>query len=101
MEYLCKLTKQPNNGIVLDPFAGSGTTGVACINTGRKYILIERELEYINIINERIKQANMKYNIEFNEDVINKDNTNLEKTDKYNRDIETIINDEKLQYKLF
>jgi hypothetical protein len=43
----------------------------------------------------------MKYSIEFNEDVINKDNTNLEKTDKYNRDIETIINDEKLQYKLF
>jgi len=55
MEYLCKLTKTPTGGIVLDPFAGSGTTGLACQNTGRDYILIEREQEYIDIINERLK----------------------------------------------
>ena len=54
MEYLSVLTKIPNGGIVLDPFAGSGTTGVACINTGRKFILIEKEEEYIKIINARI-----------------------------------------------
>jgi DNA modification methylase len=55
MEYLCKLTKTPTGGIVLDPFAGSGTTGLACQNTGRDYILIEREQEYVDIINERLK----------------------------------------------
>lgn len=39
---------------VLDPFAGSGTTGVACKNTGRNYILIEKEPEYIEIIKQRL-----------------------------------------------
>jgi len=53
MEYLCTLTKTPTGGIVLDPFAGSGTTGVACQNTGRPFILIERTEEYIPIIEAR------------------------------------------------
>jgi len=57
MEYLSTLTKTPTGGIVLDPFAGSGTTGVACINTDRDFVLIEREEEYIPIIEARIKQA--------------------------------------------
>ena len=42
---------------VLDCFAGSGTTGVAAIKTNRKYILIEKEPEYIEIIKKRIKKA--------------------------------------------
>lgn len=57
MEYLCTLTKTPTGGVVLDPFAGSGTTGVACINTDRDYILIEREEEYIEIIKARIEHT--------------------------------------------
>lgn len=40
--------------IVLDPCAGSGTTSIACINTKRKYILFEKEGDYINLINERL-----------------------------------------------
>jgi site-specific DNA-methyltransferase (adenine-specific) len=55
MEYLCTLTKTPTGGIVLDPFAGSGTTGLACANTGRNYILIEREQKYIDIILARLE----------------------------------------------
>ena len=55
MEYLVKLVCR-DAGVVLDPFAGSGTTGIACINTKRNYILIEKELEYIDIINKRIKE---------------------------------------------
>ena len=39
---------------ILDPFAGSGTTGVACKNLNRNYILIEKEQEYIDIINKRL-----------------------------------------------
>jgi DNA modification methylase len=39
---------------VLDPFAGSGTTGVACLNTGRKFILIEKDAGYCEIIKNRI-----------------------------------------------
>lgn len=42
------------NDIVLDPFAGSGTTGLACIETNRKYILIEKEQSYIDLIKKRL-----------------------------------------------
>ena len=59
MEYLCLLTKTPTGGIVLDPFAGSGTTGIACKKIGRDYILIERDESYCEIARRRIK-AQMK-----------------------------------------
>jgi site-specific DNA-methyltransferase (adenine-specific) len=43
--------------VVLDPFMGSGTTGVACMNLGRKFIGIEIEQKYFDIACERIDQA--------------------------------------------
>ncbi len=43
--------------IVFDPFMGSGSTGVACINTNRNFIGIELDEQYFNIAQERIKQA--------------------------------------------
>ena len=43
IEYLCKLTMTPAGGVVLDCFGGSGTTALACRNTGRKCILIEKD----------------------------------------------------------
>lgn len=52
-EYLIK-TYTNEGDLVLDNCAGSGTTGVACKNTGRNYILIEKEQEYIDIINKRL-----------------------------------------------
>lgn len=52
-EYLIKKSTNEND-IILDPFAGSGTTGVACKNINRNYILIEKEPEYIDIINKRL-----------------------------------------------
>ena len=42
---------------VLDPFMGSGTTGVACANLGRKFIGIELERKYFDIACERIEAA--------------------------------------------
>ena len=45
------------NDIVLDCFMGSGTTGVAAINTNRKFIGIEKNAEYFNIAKERIEKA--------------------------------------------
>jgi len=53
-EYLIK-TYTNKGDLVLDNVAGSGTTGVACQNTGRNYILIEKEQKYIDVINERLK----------------------------------------------
>ncbi len=54
MRYLVRLTKTPTGGIVLDPFMGSGTTGIACVLEGRDFIGIEREPEYIEIAEKRI-----------------------------------------------
>ena len=61
MEYLCKLTKTPTGGIVLDPFAGSGTTGIAAYKTNRHYILIEKERDYCKIAERRIQEERDKY----------------------------------------
>lgn len=47
----------PNCELVLDPFMGSGTTGVACVNLGRKFIGIEREPTYFDIACRRIEEA--------------------------------------------
>jgi site-specific DNA-methyltransferase (adenine-specific) len=55
MEYLCTLTKTPTGGVVLDPFMGSGTTGLACRNTKRKFIGIEIDKEYFKIAKRRLK----------------------------------------------
>ena len=46
-----------NPETILDPFMGSGTTGVAAIQLGRKFIGIEREEKYFNIAVQRIEQA--------------------------------------------
>lgn len=53
-EYLIK-TYTNEGDLVLDNCAGSGTTGVACKNLNRNYILIEKEPEYIDIINKRLQ----------------------------------------------
>ena len=48
-------TVSPPGGIVLDPFMGSGTTGVACISEGRSFIGIEIDEGYFNIACKRIR----------------------------------------------
>jgi len=53
MRYLCRLVTPPG-GIVLDPFAGSGSTGKACAVEGFRFIGIEREAEYCEIARARI-----------------------------------------------
>ena len=47
----------PSAKTVLDPFMGSGTTGVACIQSGRSFTGIERERKYFDIACERIERA--------------------------------------------
>lgn len=46
--------------LVLDNVAGSGTTAIACLEEKRNYILMEKEEKYYNIINQRIKDWNIK-----------------------------------------
>ena len=51
------LTWSNSGDIVLDPFMGSGTTGVACVNTNRNFIGIELDENYFNIAKNRIEEA--------------------------------------------
>lgn len=44
------------NNTILDPFMGSGSTGVACLNTNRKFIGIELDENYFNIANSRLDE---------------------------------------------
>jgi site-specific DNA-methyltransferase (adenine-specific) len=56
MEWLVR-TYSNENEIVLDPFMGSGTTGVACVQTGRKFIGIEIEKKWYDLACQRIEKA--------------------------------------------
>lgn len=57
IEFYVKNSSNPND-VVLDPFMGSGTTGVACVNTNRNFIGIELDEKYFQIAKERIEKAN-------------------------------------------
>ncbi len=57
MKYILKLLAPPGNPICLDPFMGSGTTGLACKELGINFIGIEKELEYFEIAQQRIKNG--------------------------------------------
>ena len=59
MEYLVKLIS-PKGSTVLDPFMGSGTTGIAALNLGRRFIGIEKEPEYFAVAKKRIEEAFLK-----------------------------------------
>ena len=56
LEYLIK-TYTNENDIVLDNCMGSGSTGIACINTNRNFIGIELDENYFKIAKERIEKA--------------------------------------------
>ena len=59
MEYLVNLVSKPGH-TVLDPFAGSGTTGIACKKLNRNFIGIERDEEYCKIAEARINNLTSK-----------------------------------------
>lgn len=52
----CIIAGCPKNGIVLDPFMGSGTTALVCQKLGRKFIGFEINPDYIKIANQRLKE---------------------------------------------
>jgi len=58
----------PGAETILDPFMGSGTTGVACANLGRKFIGIEICEQYFNIACERIKRAYDQPRLDFGDE---------------------------------
>jgi site-specific DNA-methyltransferase (adenine-specific) len=61
MRWLCRLVTPPG-GTVIDPFMGSGTTGIACKVEKFNFIGIEREKEYFEIAQARLKVNKNKTN---------------------------------------
>jgi DNA modification methylase len=57
MKWCFDKAKIPKGATVLDPFMGSGTTGVACVQTGRNFIGIEIDPAYFEIAKKRISAA--------------------------------------------
>ena len=55
MEYLCRLVTPPGGGLVLDPFMGSGSTGIAALLTGNRFVGIELEPESFETARQRIE----------------------------------------------
>jgi site-specific DNA-methyltransferase (adenine-specific) len=53
MEAIVKVC--PPGGLVLDPFSGSGSTGVACIRSGRRFVGVEKSESYFRIACERLR----------------------------------------------
>jgi site-specific DNA-methyltransferase (adenine-specific) len=56
IQYLCRLVTPPG-GIVLTPFNGSGTTGIASIREGFRFVGIDNNEDYIEIATNRIVQS--------------------------------------------
>lgn len=55
LKYLIETYTKPGE-LVVDPFAGSGSTALAAIDSGRQYIMIEKEQEFVDVINKRIAE---------------------------------------------
>jgi DNA modification methylase len=53
---ICIRAGCPEGGTVLDPFAGAGTTGLACLKNGRQFVGIELNAEYIRIAEDRARK---------------------------------------------
>ena len=63
MKYLCRLIT-PKGGTILDPFMGSGSTGMAAKEENFDFVGIEKEEEYFNIATARIESVETKSTLE-------------------------------------
>jgi site-specific DNA-methyltransferase (adenine-specific) len=62
MRYLCRLVTPPG-GLVLDPFMGTGTTGIAALEEGFRFIGIEREENYLEVARLRLATAGVPFTL--------------------------------------
>ena len=77
----------PINGLVCDPFAGSGTTIEACIRNSRHYIGFELNNKYFKIIQKRIERIKDKTQNYLFTNVHSRQNTDSENIEKLNQNL--------------
>lgn len=68
MKYLIKLVTR-EDALVLDPFLGSGTTGIACKNLKRRFIGFEKEEEYYHIAVNRVNKKEIQFKLNFTNEI--------------------------------
>lgn len=68
MRYLCRLVGPPG-GVILDPFCGSGSTGIAALLEGFEFIGIDENEEYVEIARQRISKYRMYRDGQYNKSV--------------------------------
>lgn len=67
MLFCFEYAKLSEHTTVLDPFAGSGTTAVACIHSNRRFVVIEKEQKYFDLMCKRIEYEESQLKIKFQE----------------------------------
>jgi len=69
MQWCIEIANLRDDAVILDPFMGSGTTGVACVQTGRRFIGIEIDKCYFDIAIKRITEAQMQQRLPMSEEI--------------------------------
>lgn len=76
MTYLVRLIRPPRDCVILDPFAGSGTTALACKIENCDYIMIEKNPEYFKIMKKRLEIDIEKFQ-DFTDNIVNRKQVRL------------------------
>ena len=82
-DFVCEFTDVGEN--VIDPFMGSGTTGVACVRTGRRFVGIEIDPGYFDIAVKRIKAELARFPLFEKQQSVGQKETSLFKEDNHGR----------------
>jgi adenine-specific DNA methylase len=86
MERIIKLATRPG-GVVFDPFGGAGTTAIAALKLGRKFVVTELDPDYVRITNEKLAAMREHADL-FGEFVVPRESTTRQRGDITRREIE-------------
>jgi DNA modification methylase len=89
MERIIKLATRPGD-VVFDPFCGAGTTAIAAMKLGRKFVVTEVDQDYVRITNEKIA-AMREHEDMFGEFVVPRESTTRKRGDVTKREIESYL----------
>lgn len=89
MERIIKLATRPGD-VVFDPFGGAGTTAIAAMKLGRKFVVTELDQDYVRITNEKLVAMRGHADL-FGEFVVPRESTTRQRSDITRREIESYL----------